>query len=1262
VALKVLPFHGLLGPTQLERFKREAKAAARLHHTNIVPVFGVGEDSRIHYYAMQFIQGQSLDTILSELRRLRSAQGQPTVADPSPGVSLRVAQGLLSGRFAKPEPSAEAASPEAAPATGRPTAPCPGVPQPSAVTASGLAYGYETEACGSSHFINQSEAQYFRSVAQVGVQVAEALAYAHRQGILHRDIKPSNLLLDLQGSVWITDFGLAKAEGSDELTHTGDIVGTLRFMAPERFEGRCDRRSEVYSVGITLYELLTLRPAFEASDRPRLIERVLHEDPPRLRKLDPRIPRDLETIVLKAMAKDPAERYPTAEKLAEDLRRFLADRPIRARRTSALERAWRWCRRNPAVATLSGSVALLVVLVAIGSSVAAVSLSANLQRAEHAEREKTEKLLESYLNQARAGRRSGRSGRRFDSLAALTEAAKIARELEMPEDRSRELLLEMRNETIACTAVVDLRLGKQWDGLPSWGAVVFDMNLQRYARGDAKGNISVRRVADDQELVRLPGAGAPSWAFIFSPDGQFLAAIYESGTFHIWDLNRGEPVVKVAAGACYAGLDFTLDSRSVAVGWGDSTIRLYDLPSGKEKKTVRQGDVPYSLAFHPNGRLLAVSTHNTSAVQVRDVETDKVIATLAHSKRVRGMAWRPDGKLLATACGDLHIHVWDVDSQKRIAVLEGHEAEPTTVAFSHSGSLLASTGWDASVRLWDPLAKKQLISTAGGFCNGFPRFQFSPDDRSLAFSWDGGSKLGLWEVADGRECREFHSYLGVYKGPWSIDFSPDGRLLASAYSDGVRLWDFSLGRELAHLPRWGSCSALIHPTGTSLITHTNNGLDRWPIETDLKAPGAGFRVGPPQRLLDLSLAWKDGSREGRNSFSSRGRMIAVTDRPRAQLIILDLQGQTEKVVLPDHANIQAAIIHPGGRWIASILEGERVASIQVSDVRTKEMVWKSTCLSATFSPDGKWLVTSLDQECRFWEVGSWRLDKVIRRDTPSLGRAFVMAFSRDSKLLAIAYEDRVVRLIEASTGKELATLTAPNPRPITWLCFSPDDRQLAVACGNHVIQAWDLRLIRERLAAMDLDWDLSPYPPTAKTKHDSPLKAEVDCGDLAKPNPMPSPEERARQAIERYRRAVAANPNDPKACNNLAWAYATAPEALRDVKEALRLAQKAVQLEPKNPVYQNTLGLASYRAGEYRQAADTLRANLKGQEDRYLAFDLYILAMSYHKLGEAERAREYFDWAVRWSRTQKDLSPQHAEELDAFRAEAESVLGKTPEP
>ena len=214
---------------------------------------------------------------------------------------------------------------------------------------------------------NPTESGYYRAVARLGIQVAQALAHAHAQGVLHRDIKPSNLLLDVDGHVWVTDFGLAKLEGSDGPTQTGDIIGTLRYMSPERFEGWSDRRSDIYGLGMTLYELLTLRPAFESATRAKLIDQVIHDPPVAPRKHDPRVPRDLETIVMKAIAKEPAERYATAEALSADLENFVTDRPIVARRSSLPERSWRWCRRNRAAAALAGVTGLAVLtLVALG--------------------------------------------------------------------------------------------------------------------------------------------------------------------------------------------------------------------------------------------------------------------------------------------------------------------------------------------------------------------------------------------------------------------------------------------------------------------------------------------------------------------------------------------------------------------------------------------------------------------------------------------------------------------------------------------------------------------------------------------------------------------------------------------------------------------------------------------------------------------------------------------------------------------------------
>jgi serine/threonine protein kinase/Flp pilus assembly protein TadD len=390
VALKILAGHGPRNPKQLLRFHREARAAARLHHTNIVPVFGVGESEGQHYYVMQFIPGLGLDAVLEELKGSRGPNPEGRSAgtaavDRMASTAAELARSLRTERF----PTAPTSGPsEERPVRG-PASPAPASESPSLVVLPGQSGGASAP---------DSAGRYARSVAMIGVQVAEALDYAHRQGVLHRDVKPSNLLLDGQGTVWVADFGLAKAADSDDLTRTGDIVGTVRYMAPERFEGRCDVRSDVYALGLTLYELLALRPAFEKADRAELIYQVTHEEPPPLRGLDASIPRDLETVVRKAIEREPGRRYGDAEALAEDLRRFVEGRPIQARRVSPLEHAWRWCRRNPAWAALAATVLVLVGL--------AVAWRGEVERRQ-ARREPARQAFVAALNRAADWRGQG---------------------------------------------------------------------------------------------------------------------------------------------------------------------------------------------------------------------------------------------------------------------------------------------------------------------------------------------------------------------------------------------------------------------------------------------------------------------------------------------------------------------------------------------------------------------------------------------------------------------------------------------------------------------------------------------------------------------------------------------------------------------------------------------------------------------------------------------------------------------------------------
>jgi tetratricopeptide (TPR) repeat protein len=265
--------------------------------------------------------------------------------------------------------------------------------------------------------------------------------------------------------------------------------------------------------------------------------------------------------------------------------------------------------------------------------------------------------------------------------------------------------------------------------------------------------------------------------------------------------------------------------------------------------------------------------------------------------------------------------------------------------------------------------------------------------------------------------------------------------------------------------------------------------------------------------------------------------------------------------------------------------------------------------------------------------------------------------------MALEMAPAVIHLKEVTTGRTVARLEDPHGDRATWLGFTPDGTRLvAVAHFGGVIHVWDLRAIRAGLKAMSLDWDLPEFPSPAAEDGAGPATIEVVLADRS--GPAPTPEQKALQTIERRRRELAANPNSAGTCNNLARAYLMAPEPLRDAKAAVPLAEKAARLAPENPAYRNTLGVAYYRAGRFREAVEALRPNLKRQQDDRLAYDLYVLAMSCHRLGERARARDYHDWAVRWvdahirsTQGQRGLGPATLKQLAAFRAEAEEVLG-----
>ncbi len=1220
VALKVLPFAAAIDSKQLQRFKNEAHAAAGLQHTNIVPVYFVGCERGVHFYAMQFVEGQTLAALIHDLRQLEGREDRGTRMED------RGSKSALGAGLPTPPKGPTAGLPE-------PTGPYTREEDKGArsgdqerdqkednTTIEDQAAGAETLPAQPRSSILDSPSSFFRTVANLGIQAAEALEHAHQLGVIHRDIKPANMMVDARGNLWITDFGLAHCQGAVELTMSGDLLGTLRYMSPEQALAQrvlVDQRTDIYSLGATLYELLTLEPAFPGTDRRQLLRQIAFEEPKPPRRLNKAIPAELETIVLKAVEKNPADRYGTAQELADDLERYLKDEAIRARRPSPRQRAAKWIRRHPGVTGTAGVSALVTLLLAVAGLWAnnwmmqaeQKQTKQERDRAFKAEEEGKSRLFHSLVAQARGKRLSRRVGQRFECLGALEEATQLARQLNLPEAD----FLELRNEVISCLALLDLRVAKEWEGWPSGTVNVdFDATLERYARSDRAGHVSVRRVADDTLICQLPDLPPGVLGVRFSDDGQFLGVRPNGNNWlKVWNLSapRSPPLLDVPA---FHDFCFSPDSRRVAVAHGDGSINVSELPSGQRLRRFPPGPPLAWIAFRPNTQQLAVS--HSGGIQIHDLDTGNIVADLPQPG-FSGLAWHAEGKMLAASVApENRVYLWDVPARKQTVILQGHNASGIICAFPHAGDLLATTCWDGKLRLWDSRTGKQLFSTPWEWS---PWLRFSPDDRLLAGQVD-GSKLRIWEVASGGKYRTLvrDPVLGrISLGSAAVH--GDGRLLALGMQDGFGLFDLESGRALDFIKLPGLIHVLFEPGG--LLTQISGCLMRWPIQPDPASP-ALLRVGPPEKL---SLPWSVSAASG------DGRVMAVPQNWGALVVHRDRPDQP--IRLERHDDVRNVAVSPDRRWVAT---GSFGASPQakVWDALTGKLEKELPTgpgQHVAFSADGRWLATSGDS-VRAWEVSSWRLGA----DKKAVIRTF-LAFSPDSRLLAYDTGHGAVCLVDPQTGREYARLEDPNQDRANWICFSPDGTRLVTVSGDsQSVHVWDLRAIRDQLAEMDLDWDLPPYPPAGDPKDAPPLRVTVDLGDL---------DPAKVRAFEEARDA-----------NNTAWPLATNPDAKqRDPARAIELAHKGVGLAPKQAIYWNTLGVAHYRAGHWKDAIEALTKSMELQKGALESFDTFFLAMAHWQLGKKEEARKWYNQAVGWMENNK----ANDDELRRFRAEAADLLG-----
>jgi hypothetical protein len=524
----------------------------------------------------------------------------------------------------------------------------------------------------------------------------------------------------------------------------------------------------------------------------------LQEPPVPPRKLDSQIPRDLETIVLKCLAKDASGRYATAEELAEDLRLFLAYRTIRARRASRWEQTRRWCRRNPVVASLLAAVAVLLVAVAVVSAfyaahqkAAAIELVGALKDTEKAERAARLREAEALIGQAHGTRNSRRPGQRIEALAALEKALALGRELDQP----AEWFDRLRTEAIAALALPDVEVVREWEGWPA-GTVgpEFDDNLERYALLATDGTMSVRRVSDDSEIARWQEGTVSQLRF--SPDGRFLCVCHSpSGRLTVRRLDVPEPIICHQETKARNGeaMEFSPDSKRLAYFLRTDTrvavvdlaskqvrylpptgaenqehirfapdgrrfallirrsgkwaVEVYDATTGQVQRSFPQPTTVSHLAWNPDGRTLAICC-NDQVIRLWDLASGRLLWSQPHPTTVSHLVWHPDGRTVATCCDDLHIRLWDLASGRLLRVLEGHNDVGIQCAFTHTGDWLVSNDWDNTLRIWELSSGRQLLrySAGGGL-------RVSSEDRVVAARIRDSTSTQLLRLHAGREYR-----------------------------------------------------------------------------------------------------------------------------------------------------------------------------------------------------------------------------------------------------------------------------------------------------------------------------------------------------------------------------------------------------------------------------------------------------------------------------------------------------------------------------
>jgi len=912
-----------------------------------------------------------------------------------------------------------------------------------------------------------------REATELMSKLARAVHFAHQRGILHRDIKPGNVLLDVKGEPYLTDFGLAKlVEKDSALTRTMGMLGTPSYMSPEQARGQAKELTtavDVYGLGAVFHELLTGQPPFAGGTTLETVRQVLEQDPRRPSVLRPGLDRDLETICLKCLEKEPARRYHSAESLADDLDRWQRHEPILARPQSGLYVLGKLVRRNQGgTAALGGILTLLVAGLVFGWRQAGVQRTLR-EKAELNERTAREAQAQAALQQKKAEAARQRADEQLTRAEWLLYTSKLMLAQNDFETADGALALHYLSE---CP---DKLRGWEWRYL--WNringkltftghvaeipCVAFDAKGQRLVTGSIDRTARVWDATTGQPLLTLKGHKGLIYSVAFSPDGQRI--VTGGGPFgvgmipgeaKVWDATTGQQLFELK-GYHYTVwcLAFSPDGKRMATvaadrAYGPGEVKVWDAATWEELLTLPYTNNVRCLAFSPDGQRIVTGDTETLKVNVWDATTGTNLLTIpAHTKMITSVAFSPDGERILSGSKDKTARMWDARTGREIIVLKGHTDSVACVLFSPDGQRIATASWDTTVKIWNARTAEELFSLKG-HASIVRAIVFSPDGKRL-FTGSDDRTARAWDAEGGQEIPTLRGHSNYVT---SVAFSRDGKRLATASRDGtVKVRDRATGREVHSLlfksgdqevaTAW--CVAM-SPDGRRIVAGgMGNTAKVWDAETG-------------QMLLEL---------EHTNA------VLSVAFSPDSKQIVAGAGWYGEPKPRPGEVKIwnaatgqlRLALQHPKPAWgVAISPDGQRIVTgsgldgeVKLWDAMTGREIFtrnghRGGVGGVAFSPDGRRIVTGgYDRTAKVWNADTGQELLVLKGHTDHV---LCVAFNPDGQRIVTGSDDRTVKVWETDTGLEVFSFRGCKTRVMS-VAFSPDGETL-MTTEDAVAKVW----------------------------------------------------------------------------------------------------------------------------------------------------------------------------------------------------------------